>query len=121
LILFVEGWTYKPIVDWTDLSKNFPWATMILLGAGLSIAHASKVYYHLLFFLTLFVFFSNKVSKLLDIFGNALEFVHSAPPLIVLISVIIISELCTQLISNLSIGILKTTYCLFLPFVLYLL
>jgi di/tricarboxylate transporter len=42
-VVFSENWTYQPIVDWTDLSKNFPWGTMILLGAGLSIAHAAKV------------------------------------------------------------------------------
>ena len=46
----------------------------------------------------------NQVSKLLDAFGDALEFVHDAPPLIVLIAVIILSELLTQLISNLSMG-----------------
>jgi len=42
--VFLENWTYQPIVNWNDLSKNFPWGTMILLGAGLSIADASKVY-----------------------------------------------------------------------------
>lgn len=39
----IDNWTYRPIVDWKDLSKNFPWGTLILLGAGLSIAHAAKV------------------------------------------------------------------------------
>ncbi len=52
---------------------------------------------------------------MLDIFGDALEFVHSAPPLVILIAIIIISELFTQLISNLSIGKTRKPLELFFP------
>jgi di/tricarboxylate transporter len=55
LFVFSENWKYQPIVDWTDLSKNFPWGTMILLGAGLSIAHAAKVYLKFYYFFLCFV------------------------------------------------------------------
>ncbi len=42
--LFIEDWKYNPIVSWADLSKNYPWGTLTLLGAGLSIAQAFQVY-----------------------------------------------------------------------------
>jgi hypothetical protein len=44
LDLFIEDWKYKPIISWTDLSRNYPWGSLILLGAGLSIAQAFQVY-----------------------------------------------------------------------------
>jgi len=40
----VEDWKYNPIISWTDLSKNYPWGTLTLVGAGLSIAQAFQVY-----------------------------------------------------------------------------
>ncbi|UJR18673.1 hypothetical protein I4U23_005580 [Adineta vaga] len=83
---FTKNWKYKPIIDWNDLSKNFPWGTLILLGAGLSIAHAAKV------------------SKLMDVFHDAFQYFHNSRPVIILLAVLIISEILTQLTSNISIG-----------------
>lgn len=60
--------------------------------------------YYFFFYLTLFL---NKASKLLNIIGNALESIHTASHLAILVIVIIISELCTQVISNQSTGIVK--------------
>ncbi|CAF0824090.1 unnamed protein product [Adineta steineri] len=40
----LNDWKYNPIIPWIDLSKNYPWGTLLMLGAGLSIAQAFQVY-----------------------------------------------------------------------------
>ncbi|CAF0824070.1 unnamed protein product [Adineta steineri] len=40
----LKDWKYNPIIPWIDLSKNYPWGTLLMLGAGLSIAQAFQVY-----------------------------------------------------------------------------
>ncbi|CAF4105204.1 unnamed protein product, partial [Adineta steineri] len=81
----LKDWKYNPIIPWIDLSKNYPWGTLLMLGAGLSIAQAFQI------------------SKLSNIFGNALYFVHNSSRFVILVTIIILSEVCTQLINNLSI------------------
>ncbi|CAF4424598.1 unnamed protein product [Rotaria sp. Silwood2] len=41
---FQENWTYKPILEWNQLSKSFPWGVFMLQGAGLAIADGFKSY-----------------------------------------------------------------------------
>lgn len=63
----------------------------------------------------LFIFL--KVSKLSDLLGGTLHFVHRSPYIVILITIIILSEITTQFINNLSIGLLEKFFrfeCLFL-------
>ncbi|CAF1052981.1 unnamed protein product [Rotaria sp. Silwood1] len=83
---FSKNYKYKPIISWTDLSKNYPWGTLTLLGAGLSISQAFQI------------------SKLSNLLGSALHFLHSSSRIVILVAIIVLSELCTQMINNLSVG-----------------
>jgi hypothetical protein len=105
IFLFIKDWKYNPIVTWTDLSKNYPWGTLTLIGAGLSIAQAFQVYQKSLFSIVFF-YLSCKVSKLSNLLADALHFVHDSSHLVILVTIIILSEVCTQMINNLSIGTL---------------
>lgn len=105
----LENWKYTPILSWTDLSRNYPWGTLTLVGAGLSIAEAFQVDRLFLFSLLWFVCWS-KVSKLSNTFADALKFVDHSPDFVVLITIIILSEICTQFINNLSIGMFNWSF-----------
>ncbi|CAF1318807.1 unnamed protein product [Rotaria sordida] len=83
-----KNWKYKPIISWTDLSKNYPWGTLTLLGAGLSISQAFQV------------------SKLSNLLANALHFLHDSSRMAILVAIIVLNELCTQIVNNLSVGTL---------------
>ncbi|CAF3557865.1 unnamed protein product [Rotaria sp. Silwood1] len=83
---FSKNYKYKPIISWTDLSKNYPWGTLTLLGAGLSISQAFQI------------------SKLSNLLGSALHFLHSSSRIVILVAIIVLSELCTQMINNLSVA-----------------
>ncbi|CAF1080217.1 unnamed protein product [Rotaria sordida] len=63
-----KNWKYKPIISWTDLSKNYPWGTLTLLGAGLSISQAFQV------------------SKLSNLLANALHFLHGSSRMAILVA-----------------------------------
>ncbi|CAF3791655.1 unnamed protein product [Rotaria sordida] len=81
-----KNWKYKPIISWTDLSKNYPWGTLTLLGAGLSISQAFQV------------------SKLSNLLANALHFLHDSSRMAILVAIIVLNELCTQIVNNLSVA-----------------
>lgn len=38
-----KNWEYKPILEWSQLSKTFPWGVFMLQGAGLAIAEGFRV------------------------------------------------------------------------------
>ncbi|CAF4966390.1 unnamed protein product, partial [Rotaria socialis] len=40
-----KNWDYNPILEWSHLSKVFPWGVFMLQGAGLAIADGFKVYF----------------------------------------------------------------------------
>ena len=90
------------MISWTDLSRNYPWGSLTLVGAGLSIAQAFQV--KSIFFFFCLQMKDQKVSKLSNILGNALTFVHHSSDFVILITIIILSEIATQFINNLSIG-----------------
>ena len=41
--IILENWHYRPILEWSHLSKTFPWGVFMLQGAGLAIADGFKV------------------------------------------------------------------------------
>lgn len=45
-----------------------------------------------------------KVSKLNDDLGDTLKFLDNSSNIVILIIIIVISEICTQFINNLSVG-----------------
>ena len=97
--LFIEDWKYNPIVSWADLSRNYPWGTLTLIGAGLSIAQAFQVYRRSLFSIVL-IYLSFEVSKLSNLLADTLYFVHNSSRLVILVTIIILSDVCTQFINN---------------------
>jgi hypothetical protein len=48
----------------------------------------------------------SKISGLSNLLANALHFVHNSSRLVILVTIVILSEVCTQVINNLSIGTL---------------
>ncbi|CAF0929686.1 unnamed protein product [Didymodactylos carnosus] len=81
---FQTDWKYNPILQWSVLSKMFPWGVFMLQGAGLSIADAFKE------------------SGLSDTIAELLQFVTGAPQTLIIFIVIIISALFTEFTSNLA-------------------
>lgn len=38
-----KGRPFKPIVEWNDIQKIFPWQTILLIGPVITIAEAMEV------------------------------------------------------------------------------
>ncbi|CAF2132074.1 unnamed protein product [Rotaria magnacalcarata] len=86
-----HDWKYEPIVKWTQLAKNVSWGSILLLGAGLTIATAFEK------------------SKLSDSVAKILGFVSGVPRAAASIIIIIVSGFFTEVTSNTS------TASIFLP------
>ncbi|CAF0883328.1 unnamed protein product, partial [Didymodactylos carnosus] len=83
---FKPNWTYKSIIVWSELTKHFPWSTLFLLGASLSIADAFTA------------------SRLTDVAANLIQTVLSASKVLATLEIIIISAVLTQVMGNLTIA-----------------
>ncbi|CAF2116892.1 unnamed protein product [Rotaria magnacalcarata] len=86
-----HDWKYEPIVKWTQLAQNVSWGSILLLGAGLTIATAFEK------------------SKLSDSVAKILGFVSGVPRAAASIIIIIVSGFFTEVTSNTS------TASIFLP------
>ncbi|CAM4983735.1 unnamed protein product [Rotaria socialis] len=86
-----HDWKYEPIVKWTQLAQNVSWGSILLLGAGLTIATAFEK------------------SKLSDSVAQILGFVSGVPRAAASIIIIIVSGFFTEVTSNTS------TASIFLP------
>ncbi|CAF2089164.1 unnamed protein product [Rotaria magnacalcarata] len=77
-----HDWKYEPIVTWTQLEQNVSWGSILLLGAGLTIATAFEK------------------SKLSDSVAQILGFASGVPRAAASIIIIIVSRFFTEVTSN---------------------
>ncbi|CAF3318443.1 unnamed protein product [Rotaria sp. Silwood2] len=74
---FQKNWKYKPILQWNQLSKSFPWGVFMLQGAGLAIADGFKA------------------SDLSTTIASSLQFIVGAPKTLVIFVAIVIGAVFT--------------------------
>ncbi|CAF5109728.1 unnamed protein product, partial [Rotaria magnacalcarata] len=79
-----SNWKYKPIIQWNQLMKTFPWGVFMLQGAGLAIADGFKS------------------SDLSATIATMLHFIIGAPKTIIILVVIVISAVFTEFTSNIA-------------------
>ncbi|CAF4543849.1 unnamed protein product, partial [Rotaria magnacalcarata] len=77
-----HDWKYEPIVTWTQLEQNVSWGSILLLGAGLTIATAFEK------------------SKLSDSVAQILGFASGVPRAAASIIIIIVSRFFTETTST---------------------
>ncbi|CAF4016015.1 unnamed protein product, partial [Rotaria sp. Silwood1] len=86
---FQENWKYNPILEWSELSKSFPWGVFMLQGAGFAIADGFKA------------------SNLSTTIASFLHFIVGASQTLIIFVVIIVSAIFTEFTSNVAcVGIL---------------
>ncbi|CAF2868826.1 unnamed protein product [Rotaria sp. Silwood2] len=81
---FQKNWKYKPIIQWNQLSKSFPWGVFMLQGAGLAIADGFKA------------------SDLSTTIASSLQFIVGAPKTLVIFVAIVIGAVFTEFTSNIA-------------------
>ncbi|CAF4211952.1 unnamed protein product [Rotaria socialis] len=79
-----KNWDYNPILEWSHLSKVFPWGVFMLQGAGLAIADGFKK------------------SDLSSTIATFLQFIVGTSRTVTILIVIIVSAILTEFTSNLA-------------------